>query len=107
MRKSSDVIVKELEADRELLMIYLQDALSDLFHADSAERKAALLALRNVVNAGIGFKTLEIKTGITDKNLMRTLNGQHNPTMEKLFAIIQAIFEYERVVYKGVIQEAV
>lgn len=95
MRKASDVHVEILKADRKLRLIHLQDAMNTLFNGES---RVALLMLRDIINASIGFQELSIKVGKSDKNLMGMLTGKSNPTLDNVSKIIKAIIEHEEIV---------
>lgn len=95
MRKANDVHVEILRSDRKLRLIHLQEAINTLF---SGESRVALLMLRDVVNASIGFQELSVKVGKGDKNLMGMLTGKSNPTLDSVSRIIKAIIEYEEMV---------
>ena len=49
--------------------------------------------LRDLVRAGITFKTLSEQTGFGEKTLHRMLSNRGNPTTRNLFAVTKAICE--------------
>lgn len=95
MRKASDAHVEILTADKKLRIIHLREALNTLLNGES---RVALLMLRDIINASIGFKQLAAKVGKSDKNLMGMLTENSNPTLESFLSIIKAIMEYEGIV---------
>lgn len=95
MRNASDVHVEVLREDKKLRLIHLQNAINMIFSTDS---RVALLMLRDVINASIGFQELAIKVGKSDKNIMGMLTGSSNPTLDSISRIINAIIEHEQMV---------
>jgi len=57
------------------------------------ETEVGLAMLRDLVHAGISFKTLAEQTGLGEKTLHRMLSARGNPTTRNLFAITKAIRE--------------
>jgi DNA-binding phage protein len=55
------------------------------------ETEVALSILRDLVHAGITFKTLAKQTGFGEKTLHRMLSQRGNPTTKNLFAITKII----------------
>lgn len=72
----------------------LEEAIKSLFSGDVDEGR---LLLRNYVHATIGFPELARRTGKADKNLMRSLSKNSNPTASNLFEIIQVCMQEEGV----------
>ena len=87
--------VELLKNDRELRLIYLQEALQLLFGKDECNTKTALVMLRDIVNASIGFQGLSQATGKSDKNLMGMLTAGSNPNIDNICTIIREITKYE------------
>jgi len=81
-----------IEERPEMAREMLEDALDSLIAGDVDDGR---LMLRQYVNATIGFQELAKRTGKIDKNLMRSLSPDGNPTAENLFAIIRACAEAE------------
>ena len=82
---------KNPEFSRELL----QDAVDALL---SGEVDDGRIMLRDYVNATMGFKELARRTGKIDKNLMRSLSTQGNPTAANLMEIVRTCAHAEGVV---------
>ena len=57
------------------------------------ETEVGLAMLRDLVHAGVSFKTLAEQTGLGEKALHRMLSSRGNPTSRNLFAITKAIRE--------------
>lgn len=57
------------------------------------ETEVGLSMLRDLVHAGVSFKTLAEQTGLGEKTLHRMLSNRGNPTTRNLFAITKAIRE--------------
>ena len=87
--------VELLRNDRELRLIHLQEALQLFFGNGECNTRTALLMLRDIVNASIGFQTLSQAIGKTDKNLMGMLTASSNPTIGNVCLIIKEIAKYE------------
>lgn len=93
MRAANQTTVELLKNDKQLRIIHLQDAINTLF---TDESRVALLMLRDIINATMGFKTLSIKVGKSDKTLMGMLTGASNPTLDSISKIISALIENEK-----------
>ena len=57
------------------------------------ETDVGLSMLRDLVHAGITFKTLSEQTGFGEKTLHRMLSRRGNPTTRNLFTVTKAICE--------------
>jgi DNA-binding phage protein len=57
------------------------------------ETDEGLSMLRDLVHAGITFKSLARETGLGEKALHRMLSRRGNPTTRNLIAILKAIYE--------------
>jgi DNA-binding phage protein len=57
------------------------------------ETEVGLSMLRDLVHAGVSFKTLAEQTGLGEKTLHRMLSSRGNPTTRNLFAVAKAIRE--------------
>lgn len=94
MKHINQTIVDALRNDKKLRIIHLQEAMNLLFTKDS---RVALLMFRDIINASIGFQSLAIKVGKSDKTLMGMLTGKSNPTIESISRIISAIIAHENI----------
>ena len=63
----------------------------------NGEPQTARLALRDLVNATLGFERLAVETGKPSKSLHRMLSRQGNPSMDNLAAIISVLRRTLRV----------
>lgn len=100
MRYANEIIVEELQNDREFLKAHIENAIASFFNR---EQGVACLMLRDLVNATVGFPALAEKMGRTDKGkgLMQMLTEKSNPTAENLFAIIHEVLLHEGLVFSG------
>ena len=90
----NDMLKGVIDDKPELAVEMFEDAINSLL---AGELDDARLLLRQYVNATIGFQELAQRTGKIDKNLMRTLSKEGNPTAMNLMAIIRACAEAEGV----------
>ena len=87
--------IKEMIAERpEMATQMFEGAINTLL---AGEMDDARLLLREYVNVTIGFQELARRTGKIDKNLMRTLSADGNPTAMNLMAIIRACADAEDI----------
>lgn len=98
MRYANEIIVEELQEDREFLKAHLANAIASFFNG---EHGAARLMLRDIVNATIGFAELAAKLNKSDKGLMQMLTEKANPSAEHLFGIIYEVMKHEHLVVSG------
>lgn len=103
MKHINQTIVQELAKDKKLRRLHLQEAIRLLF---TTESRVSLLMLRDIINASIGFKSLSIKVGKSDKTLMGMLTGRSNPTLDSISRIIFALIEYEDLVATVTVKKA-
>ncbi|RWK57504.1 transcriptional regulator [Mesorhizobium sp.] len=77
-------------AERDLLFreALLRQAVQDLLDGDAAGGRAAM---REAINATIGFERLGEIVGKSPKSLMRMFGPDGNPTAENLLAVIRAL----------------
>lgn len=88
--KYDNALKDMLDNDPKLVVEMLEDALNSILNGDLDDGR---LLLRQFVKATIGFQELSDRTGKIDKNLMRTLSKNGNPTAANLFEIIQACID--------------
>ena len=93
-RSYKDSMKAMVDENPELGTEMLEEALNSLL---SGELDEGRLLLRQFVNATMGFKELAERTGKRDKNLMRSLSAEGNPTAANLFEIVQACIQAEGV----------
>lgn len=72
----------------------LLEAVEILLAGDVETGKAAL---RNYINATVGFNELADATGISSKSLMRMFGPKGNPQANNLFAVIGYLQKKERL----------
>lgn len=95
MKYANEVHVELLRGDKKLRKIHLQNAMNMIFTDD---RRIALLMIRDVINASIGFKALADELNTTDKNLMGMLTIKSNPTIDNIARILSVLINYEDLV---------
>ena len=86
--KFDAAIKKMVENKPEIGTQMLEDAINAFLSSDLNE---ARVLLRQYVNATLGFKELARLTGKQDKNLMRALSTNGNPTMATFVEILGAL----------------
>lgn len=100
MRYANELIIQELQDDREFLKEYIEETIRGFF--TKGEIGVSCSMLRNIVNATIGFKELASKLDKTDKGLMQMLTVDANPQSANLFQIIQAVLNHENLTFGDV-----
>ncbi|MGE4266345.1 MAG: addiction module antidote protein [Deferribacterales bacterium] len=88
LRTLDDIIQEELK-DEQSRNEYLEYAVEDYF--ESGDEVELLLAIRQVVIAGIGFTALSERTGLSRESLYKTLSGKVNPKLKTLQQILSAL----------------
>jgi len=78
-----------LRADRQFAVAYLKAALEELDDPDNLA--AALLALRDVAEAGAGLGMVAAQAGISREALYRSLSPKGNPTLKTLLAVLKTV----------------
>lgn len=68
---------------------YLEIAVED--YVETGDEAELLLAIRQVVQAGIGFAKLADETGFSRESLYKTLSGKGNPKMKTINQILSAL----------------
>ena len=89
-RDSSHTIVERATRDRVFAKALFDEALTLFLNG---EPDTARLALRDLVNATVGFEELATATGKPAKSLHRMLSTNGNPSMDNLATIISALRE--------------
>lgn len=87
-RDARQTIVERVRRDPHFARALLDES-ATLFL--NGEPEAARLALRDLVNATVGFEELAVATGRPAKSLHRMLSRRGNPTMDNLATIIGAV----------------
>lgn len=89
-REYKQTVVARLRRDPKFARALYTEALNALLEGETDE---GLSMLRDLVHAGITFKSLARETGLGEKALHRMLSRRGNPTTRNLIAIIKAICE--------------
>lgn len=91
MRKfrTLDEIIQDELKDETSRNKYLEIAVEDYF--ENGEEAELLLAIRQVVIAGIGFSALSERTGLSRESLYKSLSGNGNPKLKTLQLILSAL----------------
>ncbi len=87
-REYKDTVLSRIKRDPKFARALYNEAMSALIEGETEE---GLSMLRDLVHAGITFKTLSKETGFGEKALHRILSRRGNPTMRNLFAIAKVI----------------
>ena len=90
MRGFGQTVRERATRDPEFRRALFQEAAQVLFDGDVASGRSAL---RDYINATIGFDTLAEATNTPAKSLMRMFGPKGNPTAANLFAVINALQE--------------
>jgi len=89
-REYRQTVVARLRRDPKFARALYAEALNALLEGETDE---GLSTLRDLVHAGITFKSLARKTGLGEKALHRMLSRRGNPTTRNLIAIVKAIYK--------------
>jgi DNA-binding phage protein len=89
-RSFRDTVQARAIRDLAFRQALLQEATQVLLAGDLASGRSAL---RDYINATIGFDTLAEATNTPAKSLMRMFGPKGNPTAANLFAVINALQE--------------
>ena len=89
-----ETIRARAQRDPEFRQALLRDAVECILNGDLYTGKAVL---RDYVNATVGFQSLEKRTHIPAKSLMRMLDPQGSPSMANLSSILTVIQKNEGV----------
>jgi len=81
--------VDRLRANRELAILYLNDAMESLNNPE--ERAGALLSLRAIAEAYGGLGAIAKEAGLSRESLYRALSPKGNPTLKTLVAVLKAM----------------
>ena len=87
-RSFRDTVQARATRDPAFRQALFQEAAQVLLEGDLASGRSAL---RDYINATIGFDTLAEVTNTPAKSLMRMFGPKGNPTAAKLFAVINAL----------------
>jgi DNA-binding phage protein len=87
-RSFRDTVQARATRDPAFRQALFQEATQVLFDGDVASGRSAL---RDYINATIGFDTLAEATKTPAKSLMRMFGPKGNPTAANLFAVIYAL----------------
>ena len=87
-REYKETVVARIKRDRKFARALYTEAINALLQGETTE---GLSMLRDLVHAGITFKTLARQTGLAEKALHRMLSRRGNPTTRNLFIVTRAI----------------
>lgn len=87
-RDFKQTIVERVQRDPAFAKALLDEAATLML---TGEPETARLALRDLVNATIGFERLALRTHKPAKSLHRMLSARGNPSMDSLSAIFSAV----------------
>jgi len=88
--RTLDEIIQDELKDETSRNKYLEIAVEDYF--ENGEEAELLLAIRQVVIAGIGFSALSERTGLSRESLYKSLSGNNgNPKLKTLQLILSAL----------------
>lgn len=97
-----ETIRKRAESDPDFRRALLCEAVEAVITGDLETGKAVL---RDYVNATIGFQSLEQRTEIPSKSLMRMLSPKGSPSAVNLTRILTALQEAEGVQFELALKE--
>ncbi len=89
-----ETIRARAQSDKQFRQALLREAVECIINGDLATGKAAL---RDYVNATVGFQGLENQTHIPAKSLMRMLGPKGSPSAANLSSILTALQKAEGV----------
>ncbi|MGE4267353.1 MAG: addiction module antidote protein [Deferribacterales bacterium] len=87
--RTLDTLIQEKLATPENRGLYLDLAVDD--YVETGDEAELLLAVRQVVQAGIGFAKLAEMTGLSRESLYKTLSGSGNPKLKTIKEILSAL----------------
>ncbi len=89
-RDYKETILARIKRNPRYARALYAEAMNSLLEGETG---IGLAMLRDLVHAGVSFKTLAEETGLGEKTLHRMLSARGNPTTRNLFAITKAIRE--------------
>ena len=93
-REYKQTVLARIKRDPKFARALYAEAVNSLLEG---ETEVGLSMLRDLVHAGITFKTLSEQTGFGEKTLHRMLSHRGNPTTRNLFTVTKAICEDLRI----------
>jgi DNA-binding phage protein len=87
-RDCKETVLADIKRDPKFARALYAEAVNSLLEG---ETEVGLSILRDLVHAGITFKTLAKQTGFGEKALHRMLSRRRNPTTKNLFAVTKII----------------
>ena len=87
-REYKQTVLERIKRDPKFARALYAEAVNSLL---DGETEVGLSMLRDLVHAGITFKTLSERTGFGEKTLHRMLSHRGNPTTRNLFTDTKAI----------------
>ena len=93
-RDYKQTVLARIKRDPKFARALYAEAVNSLLEG---ETEVGLSMLRDLVHAGITFRTLSEQTGFGEKTLHRMLSSRGNPTTRNLFTVTKAICEDLRI----------
>jgi DNA-binding phage protein len=93
-RDFKELIRDQAQTDPAFRKTLLREAIEYMLNGDVASGKAAL---RNYINATVGFPELEKSVNIPATSLMRMFGPKGNPTAANIFGVLAELQKYEGV----------
>lgn len=87
-REYKQTVLARIKRDPKFARALYAEAVNALLEGETDE---GLSMLRDLVHAGITFKSLAEQTGFGEKTLHRMLSSRGNPTTRNLFMVTKAI----------------
>jgi DNA-binding phage protein len=87
-REYKETVLARIKREPKFARALYAEAVNSLLEGETEE---ALSILRDLVHAGITFKTLAKQSGFGEKTLHRMLSRRGNPTTKNLFAVTKII----------------
>lgn len=87
--RTLDEIIQAEIATPEDQKMYLELAIDE--YTETGDEIELLLAIRQVVQAGIGFTALAKRTGLSRESLYKTLSGRGNPKLKTIQLILSEL----------------
>jgi len=87
-RTLDEIVLEELSTPEDQKM-YLEVAMEE--YIETGDEIPLLLAIRQVVKAGMGFASLANKTGLSIEVLNQTLSGKINPELKTIQLILSEL----------------
>lgn len=97
-RSFRDTVIARAKRDKEFRQGMLLDGFANLMFGNNDEDVfVGRSAIRDYINATIGFEKLAAKTGINIKSLMRMFGPKGNPREDNLRVVLRTLFKHEHL----------